>query len=271
MEKSTINNIMPSSRYKAYYRKLLNKYYGDQGAEYVEKRLLGKLKKIDKKGKERVLALETEIGLKGKKVLDVGAGLGEFVISAVASGIEAYGIETDKEKVEIANEMLGETRLLYSIGDKLPYADNSFDLVTSFDVLEHVKNHSVFLKELVRVTKVGGHIYFKCANYLSGYEGHYQIKYFPPLTPKWLGSLLLRARGKNPLYWKTSIYPINHFKLLKIIKSLPVSITDLTKRNMMGYNTSGKSIKHLFHKLRVLIRRPFYPADEFLLRKYEMH
>jgi SAM-dependent methyltransferase len=56
-------------------------------------------------------------------------------------------------------------------GDNLPFEDNSFDLVLSLAVLEHVKNPWVHAKEMLRVLKPGGILYADVP-FLQPYHGY---------------------------------------------------------------------------------------------------
>jgi len=91
-------------------------------------------------------------------VLDVGLGLGYgmAILSVNASTVE--GVDVDKKAVAYASkEYLGNNPKIKKVsaydGYNLPYADNSFDVVTCVDVLEHVEDYDRFIKELLRVSK----------------------------------------------------------------------------------------------------------------------
>lgn len=60
----------------------------------------------------------------------------------------------------------------------LPFANNTYDLVFSFDVLEHVPDDKLFVKELYRVTKPGGQIIISTPNK--------NITIFPPFLTNWV-------------------------------------------------------------------------------------
>jgi SAM-dependent methyltransferase len=65
-------------------------------------------------------------------------------------------------------------------GDNLPFKDNSFDVVLSLDVLEHVPNPWVHAEELIRVLKPGGIVYADVP-FLQPYHG-YPYHYFNMTT-----------------------------------------------------------------------------------------
>ncbi len=47
----------------------------------------------------------------------------------------------------------------------LPFNDNSFDFVLTYETVEHISNYEIFLSEIVRVTKRNGIIILTCPNY----------------------------------------------------------------------------------------------------------
>ncbi len=100
-----------------------------------------------------------------KTFLDVGCGTGIVVDYLAQEGYKASGVEISDSSLIIAQKKCG-TYLKYD-GSTLPFLDNDFDMVGSFNVLEHVENVSRFLTESIRVTKPGGFIVVCTPNFLS--------------------------------------------------------------------------------------------------------
>ena len=101
--------------------------------------------------------------LAGKSVLDLGCGWGGVVLDAAEQGQvqSVVGLEPDEERLAIAQELLKEcgaqrAEVFRGIGEKLPFADNSFDCVTCGYVLEYLPDPEPGLAELGRVLKPGG-------------------------------------------------------------------------------------------------------------------
>jgi ubiquinone/menaquinone biosynthesis C-methylase UbiE len=148
-------------------------------------------------------------------VLDVGSGVGTFVLACRRRGLHAYGIEPDRigqagsiTSIQIAKRRMENAAFAVALGEQLPFRDESFDLVTMNQVIEHVSDQAVVLREAARVLKPGGAIYVACPNYLRFYEPHYKL-FWLPLLPKFLGRLYLRARGRNPVLLNQIIYTTN--------------------------------------------------------------
>jgi SAM-dependent methyltransferase len=151
----------------------------------------------------------------GASVLDIGSGVGSFVVACRKRGFQAFGIEPDRigqggriSSIQIARRRLKNQVFAVGVGERLPFADRSFDLITLNQVLEHVAEQAAVLHEALRVLKDGGAIYVASPNYLRFYEPHYKIKWFP-LLPKFLGRLYLRLRARNPVLLDQLTYTTN--------------------------------------------------------------
>jgi SAM-dependent methyltransferase len=107
----------------------------------------------------RVYGFEAHAGL---TVLDVGAGNG-FVMSRYArAGARAFGVELTARGVELCRRRfeVEKVRAFVSQADaeSLPFADGSFDAVTSMGVLHHVPHPERAIEEIRRVLKPGGRL-----------------------------------------------------------------------------------------------------------------
>jgi SAM-dependent methyltransferase len=149
------------------------------------------------------------------RVLDIGSGVGSFVVACRRRGLNAFGIEPDRigggaslSAIQIARRRTETQPFAVAVGESLPFDDRSFDLVTMNQVMEHVSDQGAVLREAVRVLRDGGIVYVACPNYLRFYELHYKI-FWLPLLPKWLGRWYLRLRGRNPVLLDQLTYTTN--------------------------------------------------------------
>jgi ubiquinone/menaquinone biosynthesis C-methylase UbiE len=93
-----------------------------------------------------------------KRALEIGfgSGYGTFHASNFLSHIDA--IEVDQETVNFAKEKYSSPKISYGTfnGKTIPFPEDTFDLVYSFQVIEHVQEDEHFLKEAKRVLRPGG-------------------------------------------------------------------------------------------------------------------
>jgi len=86
------------------------------------------------------------------KILDIGCNSGFLVNKLQEKNYEAYGCDTDEMAVGYGKGR-GIKNLKVSSFPALDYPDNSFDVITCLDVLEHVEDDNQALKEINRIIK----------------------------------------------------------------------------------------------------------------------
>lgn len=140
-------------------------------------------------------------------VLDVGSGLGTFVLLANNFGIPAVGVEPGAHELELARErqaaiagLAAADLFTQGVGEAMPYADGSFSGVLLHDVLEHVGDWRAVLAEVRRVCAPGAVVYIKGPNYAVRFsEPHYRVPWLP-LMPKPLARRYLGWLGRDTDY-----------------------------------------------------------------------
>jgi len=95
----------------------------------------------------------------GQQVLDCGIGMGFYskAMLDLLPGLRVWGIDLDERVLRYAWGHLSERGVCIVKGDihNLPYADASFDRVVMSEVLEHLHDDAVAMRELVRVMRPG--------------------------------------------------------------------------------------------------------------------
>jgi len=101
----------------------------------------------------------------GTCILDVGSGKGDFVEAAQNQGFDITGIELSKDAVDIANKFNLPVYNLDFFSDSI--RESSKDIVTMFEVIEHVPDPVSFIRRAQAIVKPGGIIYITTPNYNS--------------------------------------------------------------------------------------------------------
>ncbi|MFC2188310.1 class I SAM-dependent methyltransferase [Fulvivirgaceae bacterium LMO-SS25] len=96
--------------------------------------------------------------VRGKKVLDIasGSGYGSNILSEFAESV--VGIDIDQDSIYEASRKYVKPNLKFIQGSviEIPISDNEFDVVISFETIEHLVEHEQMLTELTRVLKPEG-------------------------------------------------------------------------------------------------------------------
>lgn len=93
------------------------------------------------------------------KILDIGCGGGYLIDYFRDKGfINLFGLDVSRRSVKICRQR-GLENVWEGVGEKLPLPDGCFDDILAVDVLEHIADDNVALKEWRRVLKDGGRIF----------------------------------------------------------------------------------------------------------------
>lgn len=90
----------------------------------------------------------------GARLLDVGCGVGTFLSVARRRGFEVTGVDIAAPPVRVARDQGFDARV-GSLADQC-FPEASFDVVSLWDVIEHVEDPVALLREIRRVLKPGG-------------------------------------------------------------------------------------------------------------------
>ena len=112
---------------------------------------------------------------KGMKILEPGCGRGDFLNNFKKLGLDAEGVDISPESLYFENGL--NIKLCDIEKEKLPYNDNTFDIVFSKSFIEHLYYPEKYLEEAHRVLKPGG----KLITLVPDWESNYK-KYFDDIT-----------------------------------------------------------------------------------------
>ena len=128
-------------------------------------------------GTDEVDRYLNDIDLAGLSVLDIGCGLGGVDIHLVshhqANIVTGIDIEPELiircERLAHKYNVTDRTNFVSVEPGKLPFADASFDMVTSKDSIIHIADKQALAADIFRLLKPGG--WFAASDWLAGYEG----------------------------------------------------------------------------------------------------
>jgi 2-polyprenyl-3-methyl-5-hydroxy-6-metoxy-1,4-benzoquinol methylase len=146
---------------------------------------------------------EFEAYNKTGKILDIGCGTGLFLIEAKKRGWEVYGTEYTDTAINICK--LSAINMQQGKLDPAWYQENMFDVITSFEVIEHINNPKEDIENIKKILRPNGLFYFTTPNFnaVERYllKGSYNIIEYPEhlsyYTKKTVHYLLTNAGFKR--------------------------------------------------------------------------
>jgi SAM-dependent methyltransferase len=145
-------------------------------------------------------------------ILENGCGVGMYVEHISSLGGKVIGLEYDFERAAEARR--NSPQIINAAGESLPLPSGTFDLILSHEVLEHVQDDRLAIREMVRVLKPGGRAVIFCPNRGYPFETH-------------------------GIYWKGKYYFGNKL----FVNYLPRAVRDKLAPHVRVYS------KHDLHKL----------------------
>ena len=161
-------------------------------------------------------------------VFEDGCGVGSYLQRLSAPDNLTIGLDIEFERTLDAAQK--NPRVICGVGEHLPFPANSFDLVLSNEVLEHVQDDRESVREIVRTLKPGGRLVLFCPN--RGYpfethgiywQGNYHFGNIPLVN-------YLPRRMRDRLAPHVNVY--TRKDLQKLFKDLPVKVVQ--RRTIFG-------------------------------------
>lgn len=136
---------------------------------------------------------------KTNKMLDVGCGIGYFLEEAKKRGWEVHGTELSEKSAEICAQK--NIHIKQGALNTDDYEQDMFDIVTSFEVIEHINNPLIDLKNIHSIMRKGGLVYVTTPNFNSllrvKLKSAYNVITYPEhlsyYTPKTLEKVFKRS------------------------------------------------------------------------------
>jgi ubiquinone/menaquinone biosynthesis C-methylase UbiE len=214
---------------------------------------------------ERLALLAGAAGrLDGLRLLDLGAGMGGFVVAAAQAGALVTAGEYNPAYCKIIALRAARHGLVLPIvntaGEALPLPTARFDAVTAWDVLEHVRDPRRMLAELARVLRPGGVALITAINRRAWIDPHYHMAGLNWL-PRPAAEVLIawRGRGKAGVAFRdmqrlSEMHYFHYGELVQLCTDLGFRVRDLREEQLhAGQFVSRKASRRALRAgLRVL-------------------
>ncbi len=193
---------------------------------------------------KRALDKLAKLQLKGGKLLDVGCGYGEFLEFARSRGWEVDGVDISPWAAQVASQESGVPVFLGTLFEA-SYPSETFDVVTAWDLIEHLNEPRGFVAEVRRILKADGMLVVRTPNQDSLFH--------------WLASMASRLGWSYPLQQLYHVDHLSYFTKSTLASLLGrenimlemVEYEDLTIRDLRfhGWKRATIGIVHLLAKV----------------------
>lgn len=198
-------------------------------------------------------------------ILDIacGTGFGSNILAEKAA--QVIGGDIDKTTIAENNTIYDKDNLSFQEldGTKLPFDDNTFDVLVSFETIEHTIHYDEMIKEFKRVVKPTGKLFISTPNfYLNSPSGIVTNPFHTQeFTPDDFNALIstyfqkfeifgqeyIRYKNKKSINHKIA-HKIEQFHYLRGIRKLPLKLQNIA--------------------INLLIKKPQYPTlEDYALTK----
>jgi len=182
-------------------------------------------------------------------VLENGCGVGMYMQKITPLAETVFGHEYDFGRAVEAH--VNSRHVINAAGESLPFPDNSFDLMLSHEVIEHVQDDRAAIAEMVRTLRPGGRVVVFCPNRGYPFETHgiyWRDEYVFGNIPliNWL-----------PRSWRDNLAPhvkvYTHRDMMRLFQGLPVKF--VTRTVIFGaYDNIIHRFPQLGRALRVVLQ-----------------
>jgi 2-polyprenyl-3-methyl-5-hydroxy-6-metoxy-1,4-benzoquinol methylase len=180
-------------------------------------------------------------------ILDVGSGYG-FLLQELCKHfqLDATGVELSRQEASFAKSKLGLNVINLSLGESGLEKEN-YDLVTSFEVIEHISNPVEFIREMTQYVRLNGYLLIMTDNFHS-----HMAQFLGPGFPKWIPHS-----------------HISHFSPGTLKKAIE-KIKELTIIKTMSYTPWEVLLRAAYYRLRGIKKSPSESFDLASVMESEM-
>jgi 2-polyprenyl-3-methyl-5-hydroxy-6-metoxy-1,4-benzoquinol methylase len=208
--------------------------------------------------------LEGGASLAGRRVVDVGCGLGGVTSVLAEEGAVCLGVDINPAYITAASELWGDVngRLRFVCCDitseRVDISHGPFDVAILRDVLEHVPRPPYFLNRVVELTRPGGEIFVSFPCYYSAFGGHQHPPGSPTRFMPWVHLL--------PMAWWAPLVRHCPPSTLKLHGSVKALLEDLRQVRQNRITIARYEQMACAAGLRVVRRRSYITRPAYRIR-----
>ena len=191
----------------------------------------------------KYLAKHTKMQKPLGRAMDIGTGEGSFLKLLLGAGYESVvGIEPSKAPIDCADEYI-RPFIVNDVFTAESYDDESFDLITLFQTLEHIPEPKKLVSDVYRLLKRGGCLFVVCHDYrsvvnrlLGTKSPIYDIEHLHLFSASSLRKLLVDSGFTNVATFAIkNVYPFHYWmKLFPMSKRLKKHLLRLLTISKLG-------------------------------------
>lgn len=217
--------------------------------------------------------------VRDKIVLDFGCGSGYGSASISDSCKHIIGIDISEDAIDYAKSNYRNERLTFQLVEdinekKLPFPDNSFDTVLSFQVVEHVENTDAYFSEIHRVLRPSGHLLIATPNretrlfrfqkpWNQWHLTEYSTSDLSKTLHKYFKTVQILKIGGDAEIVRSELKRTKKLKFLTLPFTLPFLPEYFRIKGLSILKALNTIIHKFFHKTKNNIDYTFHPEDIF--------
>lgn len=183
----------------------------------------------------------------GKRILEVGCGLGGFCIKLSEEGANPIGLDVSRSAIQkakyLAKRYDAHNNIEFIIGDAqfLPFKDQSYQIVICSETLEHIEDYEQAFHEIVKVVENSGQICITVPNLLSS------------MFPEYITLLLIG----QPQYARKFLsvekeHVFHYFKIKKLCSREDLKVIKIQSTDFLYLPPRIKKFLKIEHYLKII-------------------
>lgn len=226
---------------------------GFNGSQYIDEVFVRRHSFWSDYWRRQLLRIEQLIDIQKPRLLDIGCGVGQFMLAAREFGWDPVGVEISKDQALYANRAF-DLEVAADAFERVDFDPSSFDIVTLWSVLEHLRDPRFVMEKIRAILRPSGIVVIRTPNHES------LISILAAATHK-----LTRGRYLLPIYSNDHLFRFSELSLRNLLtitgfETLRLGQDDnlgvmLARMHLNKYRNPRKFALSLIHPAARLVNR----------------